>query len=221
MGFFSKLFKAKTGTETKKTVITLKEWEKRHFPYVNNSNKNIRYNIYRTDSGEKIQLSNIRIPELNKSQEKNIIDVCRDIMVFFGFSDKKRLTGFISVYHEKFRTEIVTFMDNISKMKHLSKDFRKDPIFDKIDYIFNLKLKILYNELVFCKFHKMNDIEYFTDINERLSAIYSDMQNLNNDFSECMYAMSSLEYADVKYHIESINMRVDILIQTAKEILNN
>ncbi|MDE6424719.1 MAG: hypothetical protein K2K89_01070 [Ruminococcus sp.] len=221
MGFFSKLFKAKTGTETKKTVILLKEWERHHFPNVNNSNKSIRYNVYRTDSGEKIQLSDIRIPELNKSGEKTIIDVCKDIMGFFGLSDKNRLTGFISGYHEKFRIEIVTFMDNISKMKHLSKDFRKDPVFDKIDYIFNLKLKILYNELVFCKFHKMNDVKYFTDINERLSAIYSDMQSLNNDFSECMYVMSSLEYADVKYHIESINMRVDILIQTAKEILNN
>ena len=221
MGFFSKLFNAKTGKETKKTIMILKEWEKRHFPGVNNSNKNIRYNIYITDVGEKIQLSNIKIPELNKSEEKTIIDVCMDIIGFLGFSDKNRLTGFIVGYHEKFRSEIVTFMDNLSKMKHLSKECRKDPIFDKIDYIFNLKLKILHNELVFCKFHKMNDIKYFTDINERLAIIYRDLQSLNNDFSECMYVMSSLEYADVTYHLESINMRVDILIQTAKEILNN
>ncbi|MDE5556844.1 MAG: hypothetical protein K2J32_04005 [Ruminococcus sp.] len=221
MGFFSKLFNAKTGKETKKTIMILKEWEKRHFPGVNNSNKNIRYNIYITDVGEKIQLSNIKIPELNKSEEKTIIDVCMDIIGFLGFSDKNRLTGFIAGYREKFRSEIVTFMDNLSKMKHLSKECRKDPIFDKIDYIFNLKLKILHNELVFCKFHKMNDIKYFTDINERLAIIYRDLQSLNNDFSECMYVMSSLEYADVTYHLESINMRVDILIQTAKEILNN
>ncbi|MCM1314391.1 MAG: hypothetical protein NC244_03365 [Alistipes senegalensis] len=221
MGFFSRFFKKKIGTETKEIIMILKEWEKRHFPNLNNNNKSIRYNIYRTDSGEKIQLSDIRISELNKSEEKNIIDICRDIMGFFGLSDKNRLTGFISSYREKFRTEIVTFMDNISKMKHLSKDFRKDPIFNKIDYIFNLKLKILHNELVFCKFHRMNDIKYFTDINERLAVIYRDLQNLNNDFSECMYVMSSLEYANVTYHLESINMRVDILIQTAKEILNN
>ena len=106
-------------------------------------------------------------------------------------------------------------------MQHLSRESRKDPVFDKIDYIFNLKLKILLNELIFCKFRKMNDIKYFTDINERLSVIYRDLQSLNNDFSECMYVMSGLEYADVRYHIESINMRVDILLQTADEILNN
>ena len=221
MAFFSKLFKAKTGAETKKTIDILKEWEKRHFPYVNNSNKNIRYNIYTNENGEKFQLSNIKIPEFNKSEEKTIADVCRDIINFFGFSDKKRLTGFIASYREKFHNEIITFMDNISKMKHLSKECRKDPIFSKIDYIFNLKLKMLHNELVFCDFRKLEQLEYFTEINKKFLVIYNDLQSLNNDFSECMYAMSSLEYADVRYHIESINMRVDILLKTADEILNN
>ena len=115
----------------------------------------------------------------------------------------------------------MTFTENLSKMQNLSKDVRKDPVFHKIDYIFNLKLKILHNELVFCKFRKMNDIQYFTDFNERLSAIYRDLQSLNNDFSECMYVMSSLEYADVRYHIESISMRVNVLLQTADELLKN
>ncbi|MDE6833847.1 MAG: hypothetical protein K2J39_06360 [Ruminococcus sp.] len=221
MGFFSRFFKAKTGTETKKTITLLKKWERRHFPELYNSNKNIRYNVYITDSGERIRLYEIKIPELNKPAEKNIMDYCKDIMDFLGFSDKKRLTSFIAGYREKFRTEIMTFTENLSKMENLSKDLRKDPIFSKIDYIFNLKLKILLNELVFCKFRKMNDIKYFTDINERLSAVYRDLQSLNNDFSECMYVMSSLEYADVTYHIESINMRVDILLKTADEILKN
>ncbi|MDE6034788.1 MAG: hypothetical protein K2G36_02640 [Ruminococcus sp.] len=221
MGFFSKFFKAKTGTETKKTITLLKNWELRHFPDLHNSNKNIRYNVYVTDSGEKIRFIDIKIPEINKSGEKNIMDYCRDVMDFFGISDKKRLTGFIAGYREKFRTEIMTFTENLSKMRNLSKDVRNDPVFRKIDYIFNLKLKILLNELVFCKFRKMNDITYFTAFNERLSAIYGDLQSLNNDFSECMYVMSSLEYADVKYHIESINMRVDLLLQTADEILDN
>ena len=221
MGFFSRFFKAKTGTETKKTITLLKEWERRHFPDLHNSNKNIRYNVYLTDTGEKIRFIDIKIPEINKPAEKNFMDYCKDVMDFFGLSDKKRLTGFIAGYREKFREEIVTFTENLSKMQNLSKDLRKDPIFDKIDYIFNLKLKILHNELIFCKFRKMNDIKYFTDINERLSVIYRDLQSLNNDFSECMYVMSSLEYADVTYHIESINMRVDILLQTADEILKN
>lgn len=221
MGFFSRFFKKKIGAETKKTINVLKEWEKRHFPGINDSNKNVRYNIYITDSGEKIQLSNMRIPEQKRTEEKTIMSICMDVADFLGFSDKKRLTGFIARYHEKFRSEIVTFADNLSKIQHLSKECRKDPIFSKIDYIFNLKLKILHNELVFCKFQQMSDIGYFNEINERLDVIYRDMQSLNNDFSECMYAMSSLEYADINYHIESVNMRVDMLLETANEILNN
>lgn len=221
MGLFSKIFKQKIGTETKNSINTLKQWERSHFPYINDSNKNVRYSVYLTDSREKISLSNIRIPKLNQSEQKTIIDILNDVIDFFGLSDKNRLTGFIAGYREKFRQEIVTFTDNLSKLKHLSKDCRKDSIFNKIDYIFNLKLKVLHNELVFCKLSKMNDIEYFKDINKRLAVIYRDMQSLNNDFSECMYAMSSLEYADVSYYIESISMRVDILSQTTKEILDN
>lgn len=220
MGFFSKLFrlKPKIGTETRNTINTIKQWEQCHFPNLYDSNKNNRYSIYMTDSREKIFLSSIRIPKSSRSEQKNIIDIVKDIADFFG---KDRLTVFIAGYREKFRSEIITFTDNLSKLKHLDKDFRQDPIFNKIDYIFNLKLKILYNELVFCKFQQMNDIEYFTDINNRLAVIYNDIQSLNNDFSECMYAMSCLEYADVRYHIESINMRVEIISQTTKEILNN
>lgn len=219
MGFFSKFFKPKIGAETIKTITTLKEWEVRHFPD-RNGNKNVRYSVYVTDSGQKIQLSNIRIPKLNQSDEKNIIDIVMDVIDILGFTDKNRLTGFIAGYREKFRAEIVVFMDNLSKLKHLSKDVRNDPIYGKIDYIFNLKLKILQNELTFCKFQKMNDMAYFQNINERLAVIYRDIQGLNNDFAECMYAMSSLEYADVTYHLEIISMRVDMQIQTANEILN-
>lgn len=211
MGFFRK----KIGKETKKTIKILKKWEKNHFPDANNN-----YNIYITDSGEKIQISNIKIPEFKRTEEKNFISVCKDIIDFLGLSDKKRLTGFIAEYRENFRNETVDFMDNISKLKHLSRDVQKDPIFRKIDYIFNLKLKILHNELVFCNFQKMNETEYFAEINKKLNDIYNDLKNLNNDFSECMYVMSSLEYADVTYHIEAINMRVDMIIDTAKELLN-
>lgn len=218
MGFFSKFFKSKTGAETLKTVETIKKWERSHFPYLNDSNRNNRYSVYLTDSREKILLSNIRIPKSSRSEQKNIIDIVKDIADFFG---KDRLTVFIAGYREKFRSEIITFTDNLSKLKHLDKDFRHDPIFDKIDYIFNLKLKILYNELVFCKFQKFDEPEYFAEINERLSVIYNDIQSLNNDFSECMYAMSCLEYADVRYHIESINMRVEMITQTTKEILDS
>lgn len=220
MGFFSKLFKIKPkiGTETRNTINTIKQWEQLHFPNLYDSNKNVRYSVYITDSKERISLSNLRIPKLNKSSQKNIIDIFKDVIDFFH---KDRLTLFIAEYREKFRIEITNFMDNLSKLNHLSKDCRKDPIFNKIDYIFNLKLRILYNELIFCKFNKLNDIEYFTTINEKFTVIYKDMQSLNNDFSECMYAMSSLEYADVQYYIESINMRVEIISQTTKEILNN
>lgn len=220
MGFFSKLFKIKPkiGTETRNTINTIKQWEQFHFPNLYDSNKNVRYSVYITDSKERISLSNLRIPKLNKSSQKNIIDIFKDVIDFFY---KDRLTLFIAEYREKFRSEIITFTDNLSKLKHLDKDFRQDPIFNKIDYIFNLKLKILYNELVFCKFQQMNDIEYFITINEKFTVIYKDMQSLNNDFSECMYAMSSLEYADVQYYIENINMRVEIISQTTKEILNN
>lgn len=217
MGFFSKFFKQKIGTETRNTINKIKRWEHQHFPNINDSNKNKRYSVYLTDSKESISLSAIRIPKPNQSEQKNIIDMFRDVVDFFS---KDRLTMFISEYFEKFHNEMTTFMDNLSKLRLLSKDCQKDPIFNKIDYIFNLKLKILYNELIFCKFHKLNNLEYFTEINERLAVIYRDMQSLNNDFSECMYAMSSLEYADVQYYLESINMRVEMLTQTTKEILN-
>ncbi|MDE6502388.1 MAG: hypothetical protein K2L10_09925 [Ruminococcus sp.] len=217
MGFFSKFFKQKIGTETRKTIQKIKLWEQKHFPHLNDSNKNLRYSVYLTDSKKRISLSAIRIPKPKQSEQKNIIDMFRDVVDFFS---KDRLTVFIAEYLEKFHNEMTTFMDNLSKLRLLSKDCQKDPIFNKIDYIFNLKLKILYNELIFCKFHKLNNLEYFMEINERLAVIYSDMQNLNNDFSECMYAMSSLEYADVQYYLESINMRVEMLTQTTKEILN-
>lgn len=218
MGFFARFFKPKTGAETRNTINTIKQWERSHFPYINDSNKNVRYSVYLTDSRERISLSNLRIPKPNQPEQKTIIDIVRDVVDFFY---KDRLPMFIAEYREKFRIEITTFTDNLSKLSHLSRDCRKDPIFHKIDYIFNLKLRILYNELVFCKFHKLNDIEYFTDINERLAVIYRDMQSLNNDFAECMYAMSSLEYADVQYYIESINMHVEMITQTTKEILDN
>lgn len=218
MGLFSKFFKPKIGAETIKTIETIKRWERCHFPCLNDSNKNNRYSIYLTDSREKISLSNIRIPKPSQSEQKNIFDIVKDIADFFY---KDRLPLFIAEYREKFRREIVNFTDNLSKLKHLDKDFRKDPIFTKIDYIFNMKLKVLYNELVFCKFDKLREPDYFSEVNEKFSAVYKDIQSLNNDFSECMYAMSCLEYADVRYHIESVNMRVEMIIQTTKEILNN
>lgn len=218
MGLFSKFFKQKTGAETLKTIEIIKHWERCHFPYLNDSNKNNRYSVYLTDSREKITLSNIRIPKPSQPEQKNIFDIVKDIADFFC---KDRLSLFIAGYRENFRKEIVNFTDNLSKLKHLDKDFRKDPIFNKIDYIFNLKLKILYNELIFCKFDKLGELDYFSEVNKKFSAVYKDIQSLNNDFSECMYAMSCLEYADVRYHIESINMRVEMITQTTKEILDN
>ena len=220
MGLFSNIFKLKTkdikiGDETRKTITLLSKWHNSHFKGNRYShNKSSNYQNYITDGGEKIPLSQIRIPILQQKMPKTVFGKIKAIAKYL---DEPYLPYFISDYHDKVHKEICRFQDNLKKLENLSANKKEDPLIEEIDHIFNSKLKTLYNELIFCKFEKLGNAEYFNKVNKRLTTVYQDMQSLNTDFADYMYALTNTEYENTKQDLELIRIRVEAMSEVSEQ----
>ncbi|CDF00950.1 unknown [Ruminococcus sp. CAG:624] len=220
MGLFSGFFKQKIinpkiGDESKKTIELLRSWHNSNF--TGNGycyNKVAHYQNYLTDGGEKIPLSQIRIPMLQQKMPKTVFGKIKAIAKYL---DEPYLPYYISDYHDKIHKEICRFQDNLKKFENLSAKIKEDSLFEEIDHIFNSKLKILYNELVFCKYDKLGNAEYFNKMNKRLTLVYQDIQSLNTDFADYMYALTNTEYENTKQDLELIRIRVDAMSEVSEQ----
>ena len=209
MALFSELFKPKVGNESKKTIELLHQWHRSHFPdngYCYNGM--VRYQNYRTESGEKIQLSQIRVPIVQSSQPKNFFEKIKTIAEKI---DRPYLPNLLADYHDKVHQEISRFQAHLKKLNCLSANIKNDSLFRDIDHIFNSKLKILYNELLFCKFQNLGNKEYFDKMNGKFLAIDRDLKSLNTDFSNYMYALTNTEYENTKIDLAIIRTRVEAM----------
>ena len=218
MGLFSNFFKPKVGDESKETISKLRQWIRTHFPdsgytYYSKPSGNA-YRVYRTDSGSQLKLSGIQVPLIQLNHDTGFFASVRN--AFFGYK-RPMLPTFLIDYHNKIHQEIIRFEDNLKKLSCLSSSIREDDLFLEIDHVFNTRLKILYNELLFCKFDKLGESSYFSGLFRRINAVYGDMQNLNTDFSDYMYAMTNTEYENTKQDLEMIRMRVTAMSDVAKQ----
>lgn len=220
MGLFSDIFNLKTktlkiGDESQKTIELLRTWHNSHFAsnrYCHN--KAAYYQNYLTDGGEKIPLAQIRIPILHQEMPRTVFGKIKAIAKYL---DEPYLPYFISDYHDKIHKEICRFKENLKKFENLSANIKEDSLFEEIDHIFNSKLKILYNELVFCKYDKLGNAEYFNKMNKRLTSVYQDMQSLNTDFADYMYALTNTEYENTKHDLELIRIRVESMSEVSEQ----
>ncbi len=211
MGIFSEFFKFKNGNSIQKLISNLQEWEQKHFcnNYYGNA---LRYGTYQADNGEKISLMEIKVPFIQDSQSDTVLGKLKGAI---DFLNRKNLPDFISEYRTGISNEINKYNANCVKLKNLSSTLQEDPLFEEIEHIFCERLKILYNELLFCKFDKLNDTAYFKKIYERLIKLHEDVKNLNNDFTDYMYALTNTEYENTNYDIERIRISVEAMSEVA------
>lgn len=130
------------------------------------------------------------------------------------------LPSLIAKYHNDVSQEIHKFKENLIKLDKLSENVKRDSLFEEIDHIFNSKLKILYNELLFCKFENLGNAEYFNKIYKRFMSVYQDMKSLNTDFSDYMYALTNTEYENTKQDLEIIRIRVEAMSEVAEQYVD-
>ena len=81
-------------------------------------------------------------------------------------------------------------------------------------------LKVLYNELLFCKFENLGNEKYFTKMQKKLLSLCNDMKTLNTAFTDYMYALSRIEYEDNKQDMERIRISVEAMSEVAEECAN-
>ena len=96
---------------------------------------------------------------------------------------------------------------------------REDSLFFDIDHVFQVKVRSLYHELLFCKFENLGNAAYFQSVQSRLVAICKDMSDLNTNFLDYMYALTNTEREDTSQDLELIRMQVQAMAElTQKQI---
>lgn len=222
MSFFSNLFKPKPANETESTISLLKRWEQEHFPYSGYSYTSYtgtkinisRYTVYKSETGEKVQLSDITLPQTEKSNVKRILKIVVNLL---ETDPKSTLPYFIAEYRNNVATEVQRFKSNCIKLDKLSNELKKDSLFSEIDRLFQAKLKVLYNELLFCKFENLGKADYFQTIHSKLLSLCNDMETLNTAFADYMYALSRTEYENNKHDLERIRITVEAMSEVAEQ----
>ncbi len=157
----------------------------------------------------------LRVPLIQNRQSDTVPEKLKEVIRFLG---RKSLPEFISEYHTNISNEIKTYRANCAKLKNLSNHLQKDSLFDEMKHIFSEKLKMLYNELLFCKFDKLNDTDYFRKIYEKLIALYDDIKNINNYFADYMYALTNTEYENTSCAIERTRISVEAMSEVIKNL---
>lgn len=222
MSFFSKLFKPKSINEAEFTINLLKRWEQEHFPFsgygyssYNKPKVNIsKYTVYKSETGEEVQLSDISLPQTKELSVKRVIKAVVD---WWENDKSSTLPYFIAEYRNNVAAEIQKFRANYMKLGKFSKKLKNDNLFYEIEHLFQAKLKVLYNELLFCKFENLENEKYFLKIQSKLLSLCNDMKNLNTNFADYMYALSRIEYENNKQDLEQIRISVEAMSDVADE----
>lgn len=83
--------------------------------------------------------------------------------------------------------------------------------------MFQAKLKILYNELLFCNFENLGNVKYFQEIHSKLLSLCNDMKILNMAFANYTYALSRMEYENNKQDLKRIRISVEAISEDAEQ----
>ena len=234
MGLFSAFFRhsePKKQNEIEKVVEQLKQWELKHFP----SSRNVQtykeklqpsyYETYRTDSGESISLKQYRIPIAQhlafpgnnfKSPAAMILGILKNTAEYLN---GKPLTELICEYRKAIVRELNRYYDNCAKQKQLHLSFQTDTLFQDIEAIFCAKLKMLHNELFFCRFDNFNTEAYCIEKRDKITAILIELSKLNSYFSEYMYALTSTEYDATAADLDGIRIKVEAMSEVAEKYM--
>lgn len=228
MGLISKIFKQNqehekkpsVGDAAKATIEILKKWEDAHFPNTNNpSDTQIpdvnRYRSYRKETGETVSLAQIRLP-LPQPERPKYISVLLKLKEFLLPDTESMLPALIVKKRKELVQEINRFRENLIKLEQLGGNLKEDSLFAEIERVFNTKLRVLHNELFFCKFENLGDAEYFYTITNRLQPLFEDMNELNTSFTDYMYALKNTEYENTKQDLETIRLKVMSMSEVAE-----
>lgn len=227
MGLFSCCFSQSTpkvGAESKPAIQKLQQWETTHFPvprtyaWTNESpNPATRYQIYRTEQGASISLKKMKIPAA--SSQSQVEFIFSKIKTITSGVDPNEVACWIFDYRTQISNEIQRFLENLQKLENLNKTLREDSLFFDIDHVFQVKVRNLYHELLFCKFENLGNAAYFQSVQSRLVAICKDMSDLNTNFLDYMYALTNTEREDTTQDLELIRMQVQAMAElTQKQI---
>lgn len=227
MGLFSCCFSQSTpkvGAESKPAIQKLKQWETTHFPiprtyaWTNGSpNPATRYQIYRTEQGASISLKKMKIPAA--SSQSQVEFIFSKIKTITSGIDPNEVACWIFDYRTQISNEIQRFLENLQKLENLNKTLREDSLFFDIDHVFQVKVRSLYHELLFCKFENLGNAAYFQSVQSHLIAIHKDMNDLNTNFLDYMHALTNTEQEDTTQDLELIRMQVQAMAElTQKQI---
>jgi len=206
-------FKREKGSEADAIIKKISKWEQEHFPNAGymydiktgNRFTNSRYTTFKNDSGSTVDLSSISLMFTENQERKGIFKL---IKALANPQPKPSLPALIAQYRSDVSKQIQTYRANVKKLDNLDGNLKRDSFFEEIDRLFCNKLKMLYNELVFCKFDALGKPNYFYEMHGKLTSLCKDMQSLNTYFSDYMYALSRLEYEDNKQDLERIQISV-------------
>ncbi len=215
MGLFSKLFKQHVGDESEQTMELLSKWERNHFRSCSSSHTNGAecYSTFCRDTGETVSLAGIYLQEKGKKSSKGLLGVIKE---FVDPAPKKSIPSVIAEYRNNIYNEIQRFKNNVLKYEKLSAEIKADGFFLEIDHIFNVKLKILYNEMLFCKFENLGELSYFEKTRNKVRSVYKDLQAINTAFYDYMYASTRIEYENTSHDLEIIKTKVKAMHETAE-----
>lgn len=223
MSLFSKIFKSHVGDESESTIELLAKWEKTHF-HPDNSRyySNVHqyngpgfYSEFRKDTGEKISLSGMVIKQ--EEQTKDFFGKLKEII---SPAPSLTVSSIIAEHRKKLFAEIQQFKNNVLKYEKLSSDIKSDSFFSELDHLFNVKLKILYNELMFCKFENLGEKTYLKKMSDKVKSVCNDMNTINTAFFDYMYALTRIEYENTSQDLEIIKIRVAAMNE-AVELTSN
>ena len=188
------------GDDTRAEIQKLSSWERVHF-----SNQ---YTVYKDESGKKIDLNLVTIPSAEKNKSRGLKGFFKNRT---SSKNKPAISVLIPKLRNEFGTEVKNYRSNLFKLRKIDRELRRDPVFDKINHLFCSRLKVLYNELLFCQFENLSDIDYFTQFNDKLSIVLKDLKTLNTQFSDYMYLLSRIKYEDNKQELAQIKICVEAM----------
>lgn len=224
MGLLSNLFNTFVfGSETEAVINKLTKWEQEHFTstgyrYDRQSGKSIitfRYTTYKNDAGGTVDLSRIPLPFAENQDKKGIVGRFKE---WVNPQPKPSFPALIAQYRSDVDKEIQAFRANVKRLDNLNSDLKRDCFFEETDRLFRNKLKVLYNELTFCKFDSLGEPCYFYEIYNKLTTLCDDLKSLNTYFSDYMYALSRLGYEDNRQDLERIKISVSAMSETVDSI---
>lgn len=213
MKFLNNILKAVFGSETENVIKDLAKWEQAHFRstdyrYDHQTGQSVitfSYTTYINDAGVSVNLSNIPLPFTEKQETRGIVNRFKEWM---NPQPKTSLPALIAQYRNNVNKEIQCFRANVKRLNKLSEELKNDSFFEETKRLFCNKLKVLYNELMFCKFESLGEPHYFYEIRAKLTSLCNDLNALNTYFSEYMYALSRLGYEDNNQDLERIKISV-------------